>query len=57
MEDVTDTDETPKTKEITVEEWIHMNSQPPIWMRYVTMFIAARERHSARTQGSQIGVG
>ncbi|KAH9844178.1 heat shock protein Hsp90 [Rhodofomes roseus] len=33
VEDVTESDETPKTKEITVEEWIHMNSQSPIWMR------------------------
>ncbi|PCH41165.1 heat shock protein Hsp90 [Wolfiporia cocos MD-104 SS10] len=23
----------PKMKEVTVDEWIHMNSQPPIWMR------------------------
>ncbi|KZT72468.1 HSP90-domain-containing protein [Daedalea quercina L-15889] len=33
VEDVTESDKTPKTKEVTVEEWIHMNSQPPIWMR------------------------
>ncbi|KAH9938276.1 Hsp90 protein-domain-containing protein [Fomitopsis serialis] len=33
LEDVTESDKTPKTKEVTVEEWIHMNSQPPIWMR------------------------
>ncbi|KZT12574.1 heat shock protein Hsp90 [Laetiporus sulphureus 93-53] len=37
VEDVTEKeteeDETPKTKSVTKEEWIHMNSQPPIWMR------------------------
>jgi len=33
LEDVTESDKIPKTKEVTVEEWIHMNSQPPIWMR------------------------
>ena len=33
VEDVTESDKSPKTKEVTVEEWIHMNSQPPIWMR------------------------
>ncbi|KAL0949963.1 hypothetical protein HGRIS_009983 [Hohenbuehelia grisea] len=26
-------DAKPKTKEITVEEWKHLNAQPPIWMR------------------------
>lgn len=35
VEDVTESDKPPKTKEITVEEWLHMNSQPPIWMRCV----------------------
>jgi len=23
----------PKTKKITVDEWVHTNSQPPIWTR------------------------
>lgn len=38
VEDVTEEAEEqapkePKMKPVTVEEWIHMNSQPPIWMR------------------------
>ncbi|OBZ70180.1 Endoplasmin [Grifola frondosa] len=37
VEEVTDETEEeakpPKTKTVTVDEWIHMNSQPPIWMR------------------------
>ena len=36
VEDVTEEDEVEKpkpTKSVTVEEWIHLNSQPPIWMR------------------------
>ncbi|KAI9001433.1 heat shock protein Hsp90 [Trametes punicea] len=38
VEDVSDEKEAeekrePKLKPITVEEWIHLNSQPPIWMR------------------------
>lgn len=41
VEDVTESDKTPKTKEVTVEEWIHMNSQPPIWMRCVSRFLVA----------------
>ena len=23
----------PKTKQITIDEWVHTNSQPPIWTR------------------------
>ena len=23
----------PKTKEVVIDEWVHLNSQPPIWMR------------------------
>jgi heat shock protein beta len=26
----------PKTKKITVDEWVHANPQPPIWTRYVS---------------------
>ena len=34
VEDVTEEVEKPKeTKTVTVEEWVHLNSQPPIWMR------------------------
>ncbi|GBE79623.1 Heat shock protein 90 homolog [Sparassis crispa] len=34
VEDVSEAkEEMPKTKSVTVDEWIHMNSQPPIWMR------------------------
>ena len=38
IEDVTEEVEeppkkTPKTKQIQVDEWIRLNSQPPIWMR------------------------
>lgn len=25
--------EAPKTKQITIDEWVHTNSQPPIWTR------------------------
>ena len=25
--------EAPKLKDVVVEEWVHMNSQPPIWQR------------------------
>ena len=25
----------PKTKKITIDEWVHTNSQPPIWTRQV----------------------
>ncbi len=25
----------PKMKKVTVDEWIQMNPQPPIWTRYV----------------------
>jgi heat shock protein 90kDa beta len=25
----------PKMKSVTVDKWIHLNSQPPLWMRYV----------------------
>lgn len=25
--------EVPKTKQITIDEWVHTNSQPPIWTR------------------------
>lgn len=25
----------PKTKKVTVGLWEHINSQPPLWMRYV----------------------
>lgn len=34
VEDVEEEEEKPKkTKSVTVEEWVHLNSQPPIWMR------------------------
>ena len=38
IEDVTEeakeeAKKTPKTKQIQVDEWIRLNSQPPIWMR------------------------
>lgn len=36
VEDVTEEDEEEKpkqTKSVNVEEWVHLNSQPPIWMR------------------------
>ncbi|KAI1789557.1 heat shock protein Hsp90 [Ganoderma leucocontextum] len=38
VEDVTEKDEeklkkSPKTKQIQVDEWLRLNSQPPIWMR------------------------
>ena len=26
--------EVPKTKTVTIDEWVHANSQPPIWTRY-----------------------
>lgn len=41
IEDVNDDEpeseevEAPKMKDVVVDEWIHMNSQPPIWMRCV----------------------
>ena len=38
VEDVTEEEEkpkTPKVKAIEVEEWVRLNSQPPIWMRLV----------------------
>ena len=44
VEDVTESEKTPKTKEIIVGEWIHMNSQPPIWMRYAILSLVARSR-------------
>jgi heat shock protein beta len=28
----------PKTKTVTVDEWVHANPQPPIWTRYVLQF-------------------
>ncbi|KII94772.1 hypothetical protein PLICRDRAFT_99110 [Plicaturopsis crispa FD-325 SS-3] len=35
IEDVDDTktDTAPKTKKVTVEKWVQLNSQPPLWMR------------------------
>ncbi|EMD40828.1 hypothetical protein CERSUDRAFT_111414 [Gelatoporia subvermispora B] len=37
VEDVDEAEETeikePKMKEVVVDEWIHLNSQPPIWVR------------------------
>ncbi|CCL99418.1 uncharacterized protein FIBRA_01436 [Fibroporia radiculosa] len=33
ISDDTEEEKAPETKSVTVEEWIHMNSQPPIWMR------------------------
>lgn len=33
VEDADEKDTEPKTEAVTVEEWIHVNSQPPIWMR------------------------
>ncbi len=37
VEDVTEKEEkakkSPKTKQIQVDEWLRLNSQPPIWMR------------------------
>ncbi|EKM59171.1 uncharacterized protein PHACADRAFT_249432 [Phanerochaete carnosa HHB-10118-sp] len=34
VEDVEEEEEKPKkTKPVVVEEWVHLNSQPPIWMR------------------------
>lgn len=36
LEDDVDEEEKPvKTKSVIVDEWIHLNSQPPIWMRLV----------------------
>ena len=39
VEDVTDKDEEttkePKMKEVVVDDWVRLNSQPPIWMRLV----------------------
>lgn len=35
VEDADEKDTEPKTEAVTVEEWIHVNSQPPIWMRCV----------------------
>ncbi|TBU32908.1 heat shock protein Hsp90 [Dichomitus squalens] len=32
-EEVEEPKKTPKTKQIEVDEWIRLNSQPPIWMR------------------------
>lgn len=42
VEDVSDdeeekSDKPKKTKTVTVDEWIQMNPQPPIWMRFVTL--------------------
>lgn len=34
VEDIEDKEvEAPKTKSITVEEWSHLNSAPPLWQR------------------------
>ena len=34
VEDLDDQkDEAPKTKSITIEEWSHLNSAPPLWQR------------------------
>ena len=34
VEDVSDDDgKEPETKKVTVEEWMHINPMPPVWMR------------------------
>lgn len=35
VEDKDDEEKELKTKSIVVDEWVHLNSQAPIWMRYV----------------------
>lgn len=34
---------TPKTKKVMVGLWEHMNSQPPLWMRYVLTTLSAKD--------------
>jgi heat shock protein 90kDa beta len=31
----------PKTKQITVEEWSHLNARPPLWQRYLPLLFVA----------------
>lgn len=39
IEDVVDeAPEPPKTKDVIIEEWVKLNPQAPIWMRYVALF-------------------
>lgn len=33
----------PQTKKVTVGLWEHMNSQPPLWMRYVSPIPTGRD--------------
>ena len=36
VEDVAEESEKPpKMKSVTIDEWRHLNSQPPLWMRYI----------------------
>ena len=36
VEDVAEESEKlPKLKSVTIDEWRHLNSQPPLWMRYI----------------------
>jgi heat shock protein beta len=35
VEEDTEPETTPETKKVMVGRWEHMNSQPPLWMRYV----------------------